>query len=75
MIVDFDKLRALIPGFIFHEYGQLTGNFVHRDQIVCVVEEGRVRIWLNQEAYEAGDPERLICDYDEKELRAAGGRS
>ena len=74
MIVDFEEIRPLIPGFIFNEYGQLTGHFVHRQDIVCVVEDGRVRIWLNQDAYEKGDLERLICDYDEKELRAASGR-
>ena len=69
MIVDFDEIRHLIPPFIFNEYGQLTGNFVRRDEIVCVVENGRVQIWLDRQGYDEQDPDRLICDYDERHLR------
>lgn len=69
MIIDFDEIRHLIPGFIFNEYGQLTGRYVRGDEIVCVSENGRLQIWLNQEAYLEKDPERLICDYDELDLR------
>jgi len=69
MIIDFKDIRHLIPAYIFNEYGQLTGNYVFFDQIVCVSENGRIQIWLNREAYELKDPERLICDYDEKALR------
>ena len=72
MIIAFKDIQPLIPGFIFNEYGQLTGNYVSADQIVCVVEDGRLKIWLNQDAYEQQDPERLICDYDEEALRKAG---
>lgn len=69
MIIDFETIRHLIPAYIFNEYGQLTGNYVYFDQIVCVSENGRIRIWLNQEALDAQDSERLICDYDEDVLR------
>ena len=73
MIIEFKAIRHLIPGYIFNEYGQLTGNYVHAGEIVCESEDGRIRVWLNQDAYEAKDAERLICDYDEKTLRSAGG--
>lgn len=69
MIIEFEEIRHLIPGWIFNEYGQLTGNYVHADQIICVSESGRIQIWLNQDAYEQKDPDRLICDYDERDLR------
>ena len=69
MIIPFSEIRHLIPGYVFNEYGQLTGNYVYADQIICVAENGRIKIWLNQEALEANDPERLICDYDEEVLR------
>ena len=69
MIVDFSEIRQLIPMYIFNEYGQLTGNYVYGDRIVCEVTDGRVKIWLDREAYEAKDPERLICDYEEEVLR------
>ena len=68
MIISFERIRSLIPSFIFNEYGQLTGNYVHYDQIVCVREDGRIQIWLNRDAYEAKDSEKLICDYDERDL-------
>lgn len=75
MIIPFKDIQPLIPGYIFNEFGQLTGQYVHADQIVCESENGRVRIWLNREAFEAKDPERLICDYDQEELqRYNGGR-
>ncbi|HET9531017.1 MAG TPA: hypothetical protein VFQ92_11740 [Blastocatellia bacterium] len=74
MVIDFETIRHLIPSYIFNEYGQLTGNYVYYDQIVCVAEEGRIRIWLNRDALESQDPERLICDYDETALRPSGGR-
>ena len=75
MIIPFKDIQPLIPGYIFNEFGQLTGQYVHADLIVCESENGRVRIWLNQEAFEAKDPERLICDYDQEELqRYNGGR-
>ena len=69
MIIDFKDIRHLIPGYIFNEYGQLTGNYVYADRIVCEAEAGRIRIWLDQESFEAKDPERLICDYEEAALR------
>lgn len=72
MIIDFEEIRHLIPGWIFNEYGQLTGNYVRADEIVCVSEHGRLQIWLNQAAYEQQDPDRLICDYDERDLRGRG---
>ena len=75
VIIDFKEIQHLIPGYIFNEYGQLTGNFVRADEIVCVSEDGRIKIWLNREALEADDAERLICDYDEQTLRSLGGRS
>ena len=71
MIIRFEEIRHLIPSYIFNEFGQLTGQYVRYDEIVCVQEDGRVRIWLDQEAYDAKDPERLICDYDEMDLRRA----
>ena len=74
MIVDFDEIKRLIPAYIFNEYGQLTGNYVRSDEIICESEDGRIRIWLNQEAFDSRDPERLICDYDETTLRQLGGR-
>jgi hypothetical protein len=73
MIIEFKDIRNLIPAYIFNEYGQLTGNYVRADEIVCESEDGRIRVWLNQDAYEAKDAERLICDYDEQVLRIAGG--
>jgi hypothetical protein len=69
MIIDFEEIRRLVPIWVINEYGQLTGNYVYYDQIVCVSENGRIQIWLNQEAYDAQDPDGLICDYDEKVLR------
>jgi len=72
VVIDFETIRRLIPGYIFNEYGQLTGNYVHYDQIICVLEEGRIKIWLNREALETQDPDLLICDYDEAELRQTG---
>lgn len=69
MIIDFEDIRRFIPNYIFNEYGQLTGNYVHFDKIVCVAENGRIQIWLNQDALAMKDPERLICDYDEEALR------
>ena len=73
MIIEFKDIKHLIPGYIFNEYGQLTGNYVHAGEIVCESEDGRIRVWLNQDAYESKDAERLICDYDENTLRSAGG--
>ncbi len=73
MIIPFERLRPLIPGWIFNEYGQLTGHYVRADQIVCVSENGRIQIWLNQEALDTKDPERLICDYDESALLGLDG--
>ncbi len=73
MIIEFKEIKHLIPGYIFNEYGQLTGNYVRADEIVCESEDGRIRVWLNQDAYEAKDAERLICDYDEQVLRSPGG--
>ncbi len=72
MIIPFNEIRQLIPAYIFNEYGQLTGNFVYSDQIVCESNDGRIRVWLNQEAFETKDPERLICDYAEADLRGQG---
>lgn len=69
MIIKFEEIRHLIPGYTFNEYGQLTGNYVHYDKIVCVSENGRIKIWLDQEALESEDVDKLICDYDEKVLR------
>lgn len=70
MIIDFKEIRHLIPAYTFNEYGQLTGNYVHFDQIVCESEKGRIKIWLNRQAFEAKDPDLLICDYAEQDLRA-----
>ena len=69
MIISFEEIRRLIPSYVFNEYGQLTGNYVHYDQIVCVKENGRIQIWLNRQAYDAKDAEQLICDYDEAVFR------
>lgn len=69
MIIAFDEIRHLIPSYIFNEYGQLTGNYVHYSQIVCESGDGRIKIWLNQEAFDEKDIERLICDYAESDLR------
>lgn len=69
MIIAFKDVQHLIPRYIFNEFGQLTGHYVCRDKIVCESESGRIRIWLNQEAYESKDTERLICDYDEQILK------
>ena len=74
MIIAFDEIRRLVPAYIFNEYGQLTGHYVHASQIVCEADDGRLRIWLNQEAFDSKDPERLICDYDESTLRQLGGK-
>ena len=68
MIIAFKEIQHLLPNYIFNEFGQLTGNYVAADQIVCESEKGRLRIWLNQEAFDAKDPERLICDYSEADL-------
>lgn len=69
MIIAFAEIQHLIPSYIFNEFGQLTGNYVRADQIVCESEAGRIRIWLNQEAFDLKDTERLICDYAESDLR------
>lgn len=69
MIIPFTEIRGLIPGYIFNEFGQLTGYFVRYDEIICESEDGRVKIWLNQEAFNERDPERLICDYSEQDLK------
>ncbi|HMG33560.1 MAG TPA: hypothetical protein VKM94_06460 [Blastocatellia bacterium] len=69
MIIPFSEIRSLIPYYIFNEFGQLTGQYVHYDEIICEREGGRVRIWLNKESHEARDPERLICDYSEDDLK------
>ena len=70
MIIPFSEIRHLIPGYIFNEYGQLTGNYVYGDRIVCESTDGRIKIWLDQEGFDARDPDRLICDYAEADLRA-----
>jgi len=69
MVIEFEEIRHLIPPYIFNEFGQLTGFYVRADQIVCESEQGRIKIWLNQEAFDARDAERLICDYAESDLR------
>lgn len=69
MIIPFTDIRSFIPSYIFNEFGQLTGHFVHFDQIICESVDGRIKIWLNQEAFNDRDPERLICDYAERDLR------
>ena len=68
MIIPFTEIRSLIPNYIFNEFGQLTSHYVHYNEIVCERRDGRIRIWLNQESFEARDPERLICDYAESDL-------
>jgi hypothetical protein len=73
MIIDFKEIKRLIPTYIFNEFGQLTGNYVYADRIVCESDNGRIRIWLDQAAYDARDPERLICDYDQEALRELNG--
>ncbi|HSO74069.1 MAG TPA: hypothetical protein VLU47_04465 [Blastocatellia bacterium] len=74
MIIEFQQIRSLIPAYIFNEFGQLTGHFVRADQIVCESGAGRIRIWLNREAFDARDTELLICDYAEADLRGAQGQ-
>ena len=69
MKIDFKDIQPLVPGYLFNEYGQLTGNYVRFADIHCVAENGRIQIWLNKQGYEAADPEKLICDYDEKVVR------
>jgi len=69
VIIPFSEIRNFIPAYIFNEFGQLTGHFVHHDQIVCESGDGRIKIWLNKEAFSERDPERLICDYSENDLR------
>ena len=71
MIIQFAEIRKLIPAYIFNEFGQLTGHFVYYDRIICESGDGRIKIWLNQEAFDEQDPERLICDYAESDLRIA----
>jgi hypothetical protein len=69
VIVDFKEIQRFIPAYIFNEYGQLTGHYVYANRIVCERDDGRIKIWLDQEAFESRDAERLICDYDEEALR------
>jgi hypothetical protein len=69
LTIDFKEIQRFIPTFVFNEYGQLTGNYVRYDEIFCVAENSRMQVWLNRESYEAKDPERLICDYEEKIIR------
>ena len=69
MIIPFSDIRGFIPAYIFNEFGQLTGHFVHYDRIVCESGDGRIKIWLDQDAFNERDPERLICDYAETDLR------
>lgn len=69
MIIPFMEIRSLIPPYIFNEFGQLTGHFVRHDEIICELGEGRIKIWLNEDAFNERDPERLICDYAEQDLR------
>ena len=69
MIITFEEIQHLIPRHIFNKFGQLTGNYVRASEIVCESDAGRIRIWLNQEAFDAKDAERLICDYAESDLR------
>ncbi|HKQ07943.1 MAG TPA: hypothetical protein VJ464_22645 [Blastocatellia bacterium] len=68
MIIPFSEIRHLIPGYTFNEYGQLTGHYVHADRIICERTDGRVKVWLDRESFDAKDPERLICDYAESDL-------
>jgi hypothetical protein len=74
MQVPFSEIKHLIPSSIFNEYGQLTGNYVYADQIVYIVEDGRIEIWLNRETCDASDPDGLIYDYDEETLRSLNGQ-
>jgi hypothetical protein len=67
--ISFKDIQPFIPGYVFNEYGQLTGNYVHYADVYCVAENGRLQVWLSKESYEARDPDRLICDYDEKVIR------
>ncbi|HEY6327768.1 MAG TPA: hypothetical protein VI756_00410 [Blastocatellia bacterium] len=69
MVIDFKEIQRFIPGFVFNEYGQLTGNYVRYEDVFCVAENGRIQVWLNHDAYDAKDPDRLICDYEEKTIR------
>ena len=69
MIIPFTEIRSMIPAYIFNEFGQLTGHFVRYDEIICEAGDGRIKIWLNQDALNQQDPERLICDYSERDLR------
>ncbi len=73
MVISFKEIQHLIPFQVFNDFGQLTGRYVYGDKIVCESERGRMRVWLNQEAFEKKDPEHLICDYDEAELRRYAG--
>ncbi len=75
MVIPFRKIQHLIPFQVFNDFGQLTGQYVFGDKIVCESDGGRIRIWLNKEAYEQKDPDRLICDYDEEELNLFNGGS
>ncbi|HZS48554.1 MAG TPA: hypothetical protein VFC63_26020 [Blastocatellia bacterium] len=68
VIIPFADIQHLIPNYVFNEFGQLTGHYVTAKDIVCVSENGRIKIWLNNEAMDANDPERLICDYDSNML-------
>ncbi len=72
MIIPFTEIRNMIPAYIFNEFGQLTGHFVRYDEIICECGDGRIKIWLNQDASTQQDPERLICDYAETDLRGYG---
>jgi hypothetical protein len=68
LIIPFAEIQHLIPRYVFNEFGQLTGHYVTAKDIVCVSEAGRIKIWLNRDAMDANDPERLICDYDKEIL-------
>jgi len=67
--INFKDIQPLVPGYVFNEYGQLTGHYVRYADIYCVAENGRIQIWLDRDSYESRDPEKLICDYDEKIVR------
>lgn len=69
MKIEFKEIQRFIPGFVFNEYGQLTGNYVKYEDVFCVAEDGRIQIWLDRESYNLKDPDRLICDYEEKVIR------
>jgi len=69
VIIPYSEIRSFIPAYIFNEFGQLTGHFVHHDLIVCESGDGRIKIWLNKAAFDERDPERLICDYSERDLK------